>query len=981
MTFELPKDYFENDKENIESSKLVDLHLEKFNKRIKNLESHKTKELQSIIKKDRNILIHIFKFSPYLSDVIIKETQLIYDISQLGYETAFQNIIDDIDTLSRNIPSKNELMSVLRINKNRIALLIAMADITKYWKLEKITSFLSIFADECIKIAARFLLLRASLNNQFRIENKDKPEEGSGLLVIAMGKLGGMELNYSSDIDLIIFYDSENTNYLGKKSIKHFFIGLTNELANILSERTKDGYVFRTDLRLRPDPISNPTAVSLISAETYYETFGQNWERAAMTRQRPVIGDRSSIDRFELFINHYVWRKFLDFASIRDVNSIKRQIDHKIGTTPENFYSYNTKLGRGGIREIEFFVQTQQLIWGGRIPELQINDTCLALEKLAELKYISDKACSDLTDAYYFLRKVEHRLQMINDQQTHSIPNTPEGFKKLALFMGFENSGVLKKILEEKTYKVRLHYSESFESSPSLASENPHAFGNLVFTGTDDDPETLNTLRKMGFTKCEEISEIIRGWHHGRRRSTRTKQAREVLTELMPTLLNSFANSTYPDVAISNFDTFLDKIPSGIQIFSLFYSNPSLLGLIAEIEGGYPYLAHHLNRSPILLDYVLTPKFYNMIPNRDELRKSLDKKLNNAELFEDVLDETINWTNDRRFRIAIQYIQRKITDKTASKALSRIADVVISSTIEYIFNDFKKKYGIIEGSNFAILAFGKLGGQELTFNSDLDLVFLYETKEETISNGKKQIDANSYFARLGRRFTNSVSSMTSKGTLYDIDLRLRPSGNDGPIASKLISFNKYYNEVAWKWEFMALTKTRVVYGSEEFSDKIMNTIGSILDKEWNHDKLKRDVLDMHSKTKKSKNTNNPFDVKHISGGMIDIDYITQFLILKNYHNNQGFLETGSTLNGLQDLQNILTDDKDKLMALEEAYIFFSSFLSIIRLAGNSYLNEESMTTGYKKTLVDNLDVKDFKTLKKKLVTMQKTVQKLFVYFI
>ncbi len=981
--FELPQDYHLNYTKSNDYIKSIENNFQKLERSIaQHAQNHKD-QISSIIKTDRNIIKHFFAFSPYLADLVIKHPHLILEIAEHGYDAIFndtmQNILFDKITPITNTNFYKEL----RIAKQKISLLIAMADMTKEWNLEKVTLSLSLFAEQCLKVSTQYLLHEASLNNEIIIEDKKSPEDNSGIIILAMGKLGAHELNYSSDIDIIIFFDEQRCNYIGRKTIKHFAINFANKLAKTLSERTQDGYVFRTDLRLRPDPISNPVAVSLTSAENYYENLGQNWERAAMIKARHVAGDTESYTKFYDFMRYFVWRKSLDFASIQDIHSIKRQIDHRLNEKAETFLAYNVKLGKGGIREIEFFCQTQQLIWGGRKTEIQQKATCNAINALVEIQQVKPTTALLMIDAYAFLRKTEHRLQMLEDQQTHTLPNNPEDYEKLADFMGFEMPEILTGLLQQKTYSVRHHYSQLFETAPSLANSQK-AYGNLVFTGADDDPETLKTLKKMGFKSPSVIANTIRGWHHGRRRATRTKNAREILTELVPTLLDSFSNGAYPDKSFKNFDEFLDRIPSGLQIFSLFYSNPGLLNILVEILGMYPYLTHNLNRQPSLLDYVLAPDFYYSLPNKKELEQELSTLLEPAKDLEDALDITHNWTNDRRFRVAVQYIKSYIDHNTTAENLSDIADVSTSGLMDLIYDNFQKRYGIIKNSNFAILAFGKLGGQELTFNSDLDLVFLYRSNEVTSIGGETSLDTNTYFTRLARRFTTYVSTMTRGGSLYDIDLRLRPSGNDGPVASSFAAFIKYYNDSAWMWEYMALTKTRCIYSRKNndgsnFVEDIDNKIREILCTPHTHHKLIDEIIKMHKKTVTIKTTDNPLNLKYHRGGAMDIEYITQTLLLLYAPTHQEILSHNTT-NALYKLIKILPNEKEKFEQLIEAYGFYRALLSYLRLTGNNRPRENELTIIEKKLLAHHTQEKDFKSLQKKLITTQATVEEIFDYF-
>jgi glutamate-ammonia-ligase adenylyltransferase len=931
------------------------------------------------------ILHAIFGNSPFLSSSLTKDTEFFLSLisaesEHSGFENSFEHIITRLQ--KERFATISELMKAMRVAKRQVSLLIAIADMTQSWKLEEITWKLSIFADACIQSACDAIFRDAHFNKDIEIADLNTPCFESGLVVLAMGKLGAYELNYSSDIDLIIFYNQNTINYTGRKNEHKFFIDLAQKLATMLEERTKDGYVFRTDLRLRPDPGSTSLAVSLQAAEIYYETLGQNWERAAMIKSRTVVGDANACNQFEQMIRPYVWRKTLDFASIQDIHSIKRQIDAKHGNIPASFYGYHVKLGHGGIREIEFFVQTQQLIFGGRRPYLQTSSTCNAMHELVRAGEISQDVCDDLIDAYRFHRTLEHRLQMIDDQQTHSLPSDEEGMQNIAIFMGYEKVDDFLKTLTQHVTNVKSHYAELFNTSPSLAMDVPESYGNLVFTGSDSDPETVKTLKRMGFANAETMVSVIRAWHHGRRRAASNRRAREILTELMPVLIVALSKTANPDTAFKKFDEFISQLPGGVQIFSLFYSNPRLLNLIADVMGSYPRVADDLTRNPSLLDYVLAPEFYNALPKRKQLKRNIDNTLALEQHdMETVLNVTRGFTNDRRFRITIQFIENKITNTEAIRNLSRIADIVLETFLEETKRIFEQAHGCIPDSKFTIVALGKLGGKELTFKSDLDLVFIYDVEDEHAeSDGKTPLTAAKYFTRLSRRFMTSITAMTNAGSLYDIDLRLRPSGNDGPVASNLKAFEKYYGDGkeksdAWTWEFMALTRARVISNDEVFRNKINKIIRSKLRQKRDHNLLTEGVLQIHQKLKEVKYSDNPFAVKTTGGGLMDVEYISQYLQLKHAHENSKVLHP-NTRRALAALHNAgFLSSKDHTM-LRNAEQLYSRTQTSIRLTETDIPSSGDIPKRVQKTLSHHTKCKDFAELKKKLVTTQKNVQKL-----
>ncbi|MGH6891863.1 MAG: bifunctional [glutamine synthetase] adenylyltransferase/[glutamine synthetase]-adenylyl-L-tyrosine phosphorylase, partial [Dongiaceae bacterium] len=431
------------------------------------------------------LLAAIFGNSPYLSHLIVNEAAHFFSVLADGPDSVFNKLLNDLAGLALADRDEASLMRELRIAKRRAHLAIAIADIARAWSLEQVTGALSDFADAAVAAVTACLLRRAHNGGELDLPHPDEPAKESGLVILGLGKLGARELNYSSDIDLIVLFDLDRVRYRGKRTARECFVKLARGLVRLLQDATQDGYVLRVDLRLRPDPSSTPLAMSTIAAETYYEGMGQNWERAAMIKARVTAGDVPAGEEFIRNLRPFIWRKHLDFAAIQDIHSIKRQIHAVKGHREIAVGGHNIKIGRGGIREIEFFAQTQQLIWGGRIPDLRLRQTCVAIEQLVALGRTERATADDLISAYRYLRHVEHRLQMIDDRQTQTLPDDGPELDRLALFCGHANPAEFSETLMHRLGQVEDHYADLFEESPSLGDQ-----GNLVFTGTEDDPPT-----------------------------------------------------------------------------------------------------------------------------------------------------------------------------------------------------------------------------------------------------------------------------------------------------------------------------------------------------------------------------------------------------------------------------------------------------------------------------------------------------------
>ncbi|WP_287095142.1 bifunctional [glutamine synthetase] adenylyltransferase/[glutamine synthetase]-adenylyl-L-tyrosine phosphorylase, partial [Mesorhizobium sp.] len=488
----------------------------------------------------QEFLAAVFDLSPFLRGTVRRRPQILDALFDETVETRLAMIGAAIDKAARAEGiSENSLMMELRQWKAEAHILIALADLSGEAETAITVRRLSDLADACTRAAVDFLLRDAHGQGKLKLPDAEDPARRSGWILLGMGKLGAHELNFSSDIDLVVFFDPQAPAVVDPLDATELFSRLTRRLVRILQDRTEHGYVFRTDLRLRPDPGSTPLAIPVEAALRYYEARGQNWERAAMIKARPVAGDLAAGAAFLKDLQPYIWRKYMDYAAIADVHSIKRQIHAHKGHGEIAVKGHNVKLGRGGIREIEFFVQTQQLIAGGRFPELRGRETVPMLGQLAARGWITADARDALARQYWFLRRVEHAVQMVADEQIHILPEDDEGLERIARMLGFADAAVFAEAFRAALHQVERHYAALFETAPELSA----GIGNLVFTGDVDDPDTLQTLQRLGFQRASDICRVIRGWHFGRYRVTQSAEARERLTELTPALLQSFGQT------------------------------------------------------------------------------------------------------------------------------------------------------------------------------------------------------------------------------------------------------------------------------------------------------------------------------------------------------------------------------------------------------------------------------------------------------
>ncbi len=836
----------------------------------------------------RDLLLGVLGCSPYLASLIRRHPAM---LARILTRPPCPRLTGIDASAVVDAETDGEAMRLLRLYKAEVALAIALCDLGGVWSLQEVTLALSTAADTACAMAVRYLFRQATRKGDWIAADPDAPDIGSGYIVLAMGKHGARELNYSSDIDLIVFFEPEMVRVKAGLEPLAFFVRMTKALVKLLQERTADGYVFRTDLRLRPDPGATQVAISTPAALNYYESFGQNWERAALIKARPVAGDIEAGHAILKELAPFVWRKYLDFAAIADIHAMKRQIHAFRGFGEIGVAGHNIKLGRGGIREIEFFAQTQQLIAGGRQPDLRVPDTRSALQRLTERGWIEAAIRDDLQAAYDFLRTIEHRVQMIADEQTQTLPTAPDDLLRLANFAGFATTQAFADALVTELQRVQRHYAALFEDVPELTRSG----ANMVFAGEADDPDTITALRKLGYQRPSDVIAAVRGWHHGRVPAVRTARARELLTEVQPVLIEALAGTADPDLAFHGFDRFLSQLPSGIQLFSLLRANPGLLRLVADIMGTAPRLARILSRRRNLLDAVLDPGFFGNLPDPDALESLVARELAEAADMQEALDRARILGSEQTFLIGVRVLSGTIGAAQAGTIYATIAECLIRGLQARVTEELERAHGTIPGGAACVIAMGKLGGREMTAASDLDLIVVYDhDPDATQSTGDRPLAPSQYYARLTQRLISALSAPTAEGSLYEVDMRLRPSGLKGPVATRLSSFIEYQSNEAWTWEHLALTRARVITGPPQLRADVEEAMRAALVKERDRKKIAADVREMRALMEKEKGTTDIWDLKQVRGGLVDIEFMAQYLQLVCALKHPGILSQTTT---------------------------------------------------------------------------------------
>jgi glutamate-ammonia-ligase adenylyltransferase len=824
--------------------------------------------------------------STYLTDLALREAPSLRMLATHGPDAVVVNAMARLRAL-KPLQPRASLAAGLREAKRIVAMAIALADIGGIWPLARVVEALSDLAEAALGRTVAHLLLAAQDAGELHVPDRADPERGSGFVVLGMGKLGARELNYSSDIDLVLLHNPDAATDVD--SAGAVFTRIARGLVALMDARDANGYVFRTDLRLRPDPAATPPSIALPAAIAYYESMGQNWERAAMLKARPVAGDLALGEEFLAAIRPFVWRRRLDFAAVADIRAMKQRIDaHKklgvsrVADPVDRIAGFHVKLGPGGIREIEFLAQTLQLVWGGRDPKLRAPATLDALRLLTRAGHLPRRAAAGLAAAYVFLRRIEHRLQMVADRQTHSLPESRSDLEAFAGFMGYDTASDLAGELLRHLAQVRASYARQFDAVPGATGADQ-----LDFAGIDDPPETVLALGAMGYQEPHAVIATVRGWLAGRARALRAARARELLAGMLPPLLAALGQSGNPDAAFRRFDAFLSGLPAGVPLLSLIERNPALLDRIAAVLGAAPSLAEHLARTPSALEGLLAPD------DQPDIVRELQSRLAAAPALEDAIAVIRATVRAEDFRISVATMEGRLDADRAGIARAALADAALATLLPRVLADFAERNGQVRGGGLAVVLLGKGGSREMMAGSDLDMMLIYDhpqhVTESTGGAGGRRMAVSQWFIRAVHAYVAALTAPDAEGSTYDIDMRLRPSGNKGPVAVSLTAFERYHAPVdagdenaplgAWTWERMALTRARVVAGPPALRRRVESAIAAALAGGGSSAKIRADIASMRARLERDLPPSGPWDVKLRDGGQIEVEFIAQALQL------------------------------------------------------------------------------------------------------
>ncbi|HEX7390566.1 MAG TPA: bifunctional [glutamine synthetase] adenylyltransferase/[glutamine synthetase]-adenylyl-L-tyrosine phosphorylase [Acidiphilium sp.] len=866
--------------------------------------------------------------SPYLAGLALREPETMIAVQKDGADVVFARIMTELRGTDP-LASRPATARALRTAKRRAALAIALADLSGAWEVERVTAALSELADVSISTALRHLLRALHENGTIELPDPAGPERESCFAVLGMGKLGAGELNYSSDIDLVLLFDSSSPVY--RDDAQAAMVRLARDLVPMLAERDAHGMVFRVDLRLRPDPAATPPVVSLGAALAYYESHGRTWERAALSKARPVAGDLGFGAAFLDQIRPFIWRRNLDFAAIADIHEMKRRIDLRRRNVPGVILGRDVKLGRGGIREIEFIVQTLELVWAGHEPELRIPGTLAALRALAGAKHLPRESARDLAEAYRLLRRVEHRLQMVDDRQTHSLPETEAGFATFATFMGEAEPEEFAARLDRVFETVHGHFATFFDGGASKDDEGAELALTVGVSGAV--PAAFrDRLAGVGFRDIQHIAARLRAWRGGALPALRPTRARDLLDAILPALFDALSRQPDPDLAFRRFDQLLERQRAGISLLSLFQHNPALLGRLAAVLGASPPLAEHLAAHAGALDALLAPVAHFTRPG-----PALRRLLRESGHLEESLSTLRRFVRREEFHLSVATLEGRLDVDAAGGLRADLAKAALGILLPKVMADFAERHGRLRGGRFGIVALGKVGAGEMLAGSDLDLMLIYDHPADA---PPARLPASQYFLRLAHALVGAITAAGAEGAIYEVDMRLRPSGNKGPVAVSLAAFRRYHAEDAWTWERLALTRARVMAATRGFAPVLEEEIRTALCRAVPAAAIRRDTVAMRARLARDAAPYGPFDIKHRVGGTMELGFIAEALQLIHGPAAPDLFRprTRDVLSGLADAGILAMDEAEKLIGADW---LFRTVLGMMRITGIARPGPES----------------------------------------
>lgn len=850
--------------------------------------------------------------SEYLGKILMKYPELLNLLKGTIHATPKRRS-QFLDELISELSGEKEIenmMSKLRKYRDREYFRIGMIDLLKKADLKQVTAELSSLASAALEVAVRFL------NGYLKKMDIELEKETSGFAVIGMGKLGGNELNFLSDIDLIYISHQSDSN--------EYFTKLANTLTKIIGDVTQDGFVFRIDLRLRPDGESGPVVISLPAALDYYTQWGETWERSALIKAMPVAGDMALGREFIKGVEPFVYRKYLDYTTIEELKELKGKIESSM--RDKLLSSWNIKTGSGGIRSIEFFVQTLQLINGGKIKNIRKANTLEAIDSLFNEKLIPAKDKERLQDAYIFLRELEHRIQISEGRRTQSLPDGEE-IIHLARRMGFsgEDSDVRESFLRTlNQYKdfVKDIFSSLFYREEKEAISPTYYLDIEMLTEEEiGNDSILNKLKTHGFENVEKAFRILKELKDEPIKKRFSSRAKQIFKKLLPIMINEVSASSDPDSALHYLSEFLKRVGGRIVPYYQLAENRETLRYLISLFSNSEYLSKFFINHPELIDYLILKEYAAPVKNKESMASELDRLLEESDDYESQMNILRRFRNTEILRIASNDLYGEITLEDVSSQFTALAEIMLDRCLVIAMDNLKEKFGNPGNSKIAIIGLGKLGGKELGYNSDLDIIFIYSDDGYT-QNGRKSITIREYFTYVAQRVISLLSTYTADGYVFKVDTRLRPSGNAGAMVTSLEALKKYHAESAWLWERQAMIKARPVAGDTEFWEKIKGIIREIVykkvltdEEKYEMHKMKERIISEHKQNK------NKYNLKYSSGGLIELEFIVQGYQMK-YGKNIEELQTPENVAAIKALssEGIISEQEGKILFKSHSFL-------------------------------------------------------------
>jgi len=872
---------------------------------------------------------------------------------------AHGDLLTEAVRLADRCGDEEEIKAALRLQKLREMARIAARDLAGLAMLSEVTGDLSALASAALTGAIRFA--RRQLTERYGapvIETDAGTRRECGFVVLGMGKLGGYELNFSSDIDLIYLYETERGMTEGGKrrepvTLHEYFVRLSEVVTRILSEVTEDGFVFRVDLRLRPDGTKGDLANSLRSAEIYYESWGQTWERAVMIKARPVAGDAWVGEQFLQTITPFVYRKYLDFTSIEEIKEMKDRVD--LASARARRHARDLKLGVGGIREIEFFAQAHQLIYGGKNPDLRRRGTVETLRALVGADIVSRRECDMLEEAYTFLRSLEHRIQVYQDRQTHALPEREADLLRLARTMGLPDVRALTAAMDRHTGNVRAIYDSLFRAAPEEAGPEVSPDVQAVLYPESEEEDIGDRLSALGFADREAARRNVAMLRDGPPFTRMPARARRYLGKIAPLILSRVVRSPDPDMALHHTERFLSAIGARTMFYALLFENRPVIDVLVRLFGSSRFLSGYLLRYPELLDTFLRKDLPPLVKTKSDLRRELGETLAACADYEQELDELRRFKNMEMLRVGMNDLAGNLSLEEGMFQLSALAEVLLLYALVLARKATMRRFGVpmVAGdggkageAEFCVLGMGKLGAEELSYHSDLDIIFLYSGAGETVPSPGldpaefRKVSNHEYFAKVAQRLISVLTTVTREGYVYHLDTRLRPSGNAGPLVSSLAAFERYHEQSAHLWERQALLRCRFVAGDRQFGKRVEEKVARFIFERPLPPETPAEInrLRKRMEMELGKERQDRRNLKVGRGGIVDVEFAVQYLQLVHGPGNRS-LRVRPTLSALYEFRRANILSGDDFQAMDEGYRFLRALEVSLRLSHDASIEQ------------------------------------------